>query len=331
MIRQKSVAQGTEYAIQTSDLSKRYDDGDNDVVAIGELNLQVERGEVFGFLGPNGAGKSTTINTLLGLITPTDGTAKVLGYDIQGNTVPLRQRIGVVPEGLGLYERLTGRRHLEFALKWKDAADDPDRLLERVGLDGADVNRPVGSYSKGMRQRLALAIALVGSPQLLILDEPSSGLDPHGIRRLREIVREERDRGATVFFSSHILDQVEAVCDRVGILVDGQLIDVDTIDGLRRTVGSGTELELRVNESHDVNLLMIDGVETVSQEAGIIRVQTTDSTAKARVIERLSQAGITILDIDSSEASLEDVFTAYTTASDTIPPVQTNGQAEVVA
>jgi ABC-2 type transport system ATP-binding protein len=195
-------------AIETQGLTKRYGSGDDAVLAVDGLDLTVEEGEVFGFLGPNGAGKSTTIDMLLDYGRPTSGTATVLGLDAQDDSEQLRERIGVLPEGYGLYDRLTGRRHLEFAVEWQDADDDPDEILDRVGLDDDDAARPVGDYSKGMQQRLGLGMALVGQPDLLILDEPSSGLDPIGIREMRDIVRAEADRGATVFFSSHIMSEV---------------------------------------------------------------------------------------------------------------------------
>ncbi len=326
--------QHDDRAIHARNLTKVYGSGPDAVRAVDGVDLTVDRGEIFGFLGPNGAGKSTTIDMLLGFATPTDGEATVLGMDAHAESQKIRQHIGVLPEGLGLYDRLTGRRHLEFAIHWKDAADDPATLLDRVGLEEADAARPVKEYSKGMAQRLALAMALIGEPDLLVLDEPSSGLDPHGIRRLREIVRAERDRGATIFFSSHILGQVEAVCDRVGILYGGELVTVDTIEGLRKTVGSGTELQLRIaDDAVDAGLERIEGVSGVDAADGILRVQTDDPTAKARVVNRLTEVGVPVLDIDSTEASLEDVFTAYTT-EDTAPQA-TNGHdphpVEVVA
>ena len=306
-------------AIRTNGLTKRYHSHDETVVAVDALDLTVERGEVFGFLGPNGAGKSTTIDMLLDYSRPTAGSATVLGLDPRRDTERLRCRIGVLPEGFGLYERLTGRRHLEFAVAWSGADDDPAELLERVGLDDRDADRAVGEYSKGMSQRLALGMALVGEPDLLILDEPSSGLDPHGIRLMRDIVRDEAGRGATVFFSSHILGQVEAVCDRVGILDDGELVAVDTVEGLRNAVGSRTELRLRLSEMNDgsaverADVSAVDGVSSVRDEGGILRVTCSDAAAKATVVTRLTTAGVAILDIDSERASLEDVFTVYTT------------------
>lgn len=313
--------------IHAAGLTKTYSADNDTITAVESLDLQVERGEIFGFLGPNGAGKSTTIDMILGLTSPTDGSISVLGRDPRGDRETLGGRIGVLPEGLGLYTRLTGRRNLEFAIRWMGADDDPDGLLERVGLDTADAARPVGEYSTGMRQRLALAMTLVGNPQLIVLDEPSSGLDPNGIRRLRDIVREERERGATVFFSSHLLDQVEAVADRIGILNDGELVAVDDIAGLRRTVGSGAELELRVEGSIDTELTRVPGVIEWEHADGILRVQTGDPRAKARVITHLTEHGTPVLDVDSAEASLEDVFTAYTT-DDTAARRNGRGEAD---
>lgn len=165
-------------------------------------------------------------------VRPSAGSATVLGLDAQKETREIHNRVGILPDGYGLYDRLTGRKHLEYAISLKRADDTVDDLLDRVGLDVSAADRIVGGYSKGMMQRLALAIALVGDPELLILDEPSSGLDPNGVRLVREIAQDHADRGKTVFFSSHILSQVEAVCDRVAILNRGRLVAVDSIAGL---------------------------------------------------------------------------------------------------
>jgi ABC-2 type transport system ATP-binding protein len=302
-------------AIETDGLTKRYGAGDDAVRAVSDLDLRVERGEAFGFLGPNGAGKSTTIDALLDYVRPTAGSATVLGLDAQAEAERVRERIGVLPEGLGLYDRLSGRRHLEFAAEWAGASTpDFDALLDRVGLDLADATRPVGEYSTGMAQRLALAMALVGDPDLLILDEPSAGLDPHGIRLLRDLVREETDRGTTVFFSSHILGQVEAVCDRVGILDDGELVAVDTVEGLREAVGAGSELRLRLADGADLDadVTAVEGVAAARRTDGRLYVTPENPRAKARVVSRLYTAGVEILDVDSEGVSLEDVFAAYT-------------------
>ncbi|WP_254863940.1 ABC transporter ATP-binding protein [Halovivax gelatinilyticus] len=228
-------------AIELSGVTKRY----GGVTALRDIDLTVEHGEVFGFLGPNGAGKSTTIDILLRYTHPTDGRVEVLGHDVDADPVAVRERTGILPEGFAPFETMTGRHHVEYAIEATGADDDPDDLLERVDVAHA-ADRPARNYSKGMAQRLTLAMALVGDPDLLILDEPSTGLDPHGVRQMRRIVREERDRGATVFFSSHILEQVEAVADRVAILNEGRLVTVDTIDGLREAVGTGSELTVEL-------------------------------------------------------------------------------------
>jgi ABC-2 type transport system ATP-binding protein len=175
-------------AIRTENLTKRYDTGlfgRGEVTAVEGVDLVVEEGEVYGFLGPNGAGKSTTIDMLLDYARPTAGSVELFGTDVNADPQVVRERVGVLPEGYGLYDRLTARRHLEFAIDWRDADDDVGALLDRVGLDESDATRSVGDYSKGMQQRLALAMALVDDPEMIILDEPSSGLDPNGIRLLR--------------------------------------------------------------------------------------------------------------------------------------------------
>jgi len=297
-------------AIETEGLTKRF----GSVVAVEELNLTVEEGEVFGFLGPNGAGKSTTINVLLDYIRPTEGTATVLGHDAQDETRQIHERIGILPEGFDLYDRLSGRKHIEFAVDSKGTDDDPAEILDRVGLEPEAADRKAGGYSTGMAQRLALGMALVGDPDLLILDEPSSGLDPNGARQMRELVRDEASRGTTVFFSSHILGQVEAVCDRVGIMNDGRLVAEDTIEGLRESVGSGSTLELTVDRvPDDLDLGGIEAVDDVTASGTSIRVSVSDSSAKSAIINRVEEQGATVTDISTAQASLEDLFAAYTT------------------
>ena len=285
-----------------------------DVTAVEDLDLTVEEGEVYGFLGPNGAGKSTTINMLLDLVRPTSGTVTVLGRDATTDSVPIRRRTGVLPEGFAVYDRLTGRQHVEFAIESKEADDDPDELLSRVGLDADDADRKAGGYSKGMQQRLALAMALVDDPDLLILDEPSSGLDPAGAKEMRELVREEADRGATVFFSSHILGQVEAVCDRVGILRDGTLVAEDSVEGLRDAVGSEETLEIDtdgVDEATREAMAALEGVSRADVDGTTLRVSCGDA-AKTSVLATLEDAGVAVDDFHTREASLEDLFLAYT-------------------
>ncbi|WP_255151067.1 ABC transporter ATP-binding protein [Halorarius halobius] len=297
-------------AIETTGLRKEF----GDVVAVDGVDLVVESGEVFGFLGPNGAGKSTTIDVLLDFVRPTAGEVRVLGHDPQAEPRAVRERIGVLPEASGFYSRDTARDHLRFAAAMKRADDDPDALLKRVGLaDAAD--RAVGGFSKGMRQRLGLAVALVGAPELLILDEPLGGLDPSGARRLREIVRAESERGAAVFFSSHIMDQVESVCDRVGIMHDGELVAVDTVEALRTSGETPAEVVLTVDgdsERAARRLRGVDGVDEVAVRDGRVRLTCTDPTAKADAVARLDAEGVVVRDVEADAPSLEQVFMVRT-------------------
>ncbi len=284
-----------------------------DVRALRGVDLEVAEGEIFGFLGPNGAGKSTTINVLLDFIRPDAGSVRVLGRDARADSVAVRERTGVLPEGFDVYDRLTAREHLQFAIDSKEAADDPYPLLERVGL-ADDAGRKAGGFSTGMRQRLALAMALVGDPDLLVLDEPSSGLDPNGARELRDIVESEAADGTTVFFSSHILGQVEAVCDRVGIIREGELVAVDTIEGLRENVGGGSTLVVEVDavpEDAEHRLKSLEGVSDVTVDGTTLRI-TCEDDVKMDAVQELEAAGADVSDFSTEEAPLEDLFAAYT-------------------
>jgi len=299
--------------IETQGLTKRY----GSVTAVENLSVRIEEGEIFGFLGPNGAGKSTTINMLLDFAKPTSGTAQVFGIDCQDSGKAIRRRIGVLPEGYDVYERLTGRQHLEFVTESKSATESADALLDRVGIAG-DADRKAGDYSKGMKQRLVLAMALVGDPDLLILDEPTTGLDPNGAREVRGIIQEENDRGTTVFFSSHILEQVEAVCDRVGILRDGQLVADDSIAGLRENVGGGETLVVEGQGFTDAVVRNVEAMDDVAgvqvrDSGGTLAINVGQDVNKSEVLGLIEDAGATVADFSTEEASLEDLFAAYTT------------------
>jgi ABC-2 type transport system ATP-binding protein len=313
-------------AIELSGVTKRF----GDVTALRGVDLTVEQGEIFGFLGPNGAGKSTTIDILLDFVRPTAGDVRVLGHDARAESVRIRQRTGVLPEGFDVYDRLTGRQHVAFAADSKGVDADPDAVLERVGIaDAAD--RRAGGYSKGMAQRLVLGMALVGEPDLLILDEPSTGLDPNGARRMREIVTAERDRGATVFFSSHILGQVEAVCDRVGILRDGELVAVDSIEGLREAAETESSLVVTVDHVPDevlADVRAIDGVAGATVDGDTCTVRVRDGS-KTAILSTLENGGVEVSNFETREASLEDLFAAYT--GDETARAEGNGEGGVEA
>ncbi|AFK20918.1 ABC transporter ATP-binding protein (plasmid) [Haloferax mediterranei ATCC 33500] len=296
-------------AIRFSGVTKEF----GSVTALEGLDLTVQEGEIYGFLGPNGAGKSTAINILLDFLPPTSGDVTVLGHDAQAESATIRERIGVLPDAFRPYERLTGRQHLEFAIESKNADDDAEELLERVGiLDAAD--RKAGGYSKGMTQRLVLAMALVGSPELIILDEPSTGLDPNGAMEMREIILEENRRGATVFFSSHILEQVEAICDRVGILRDGRLVAENSIDDLQQQVDAESVLTVTVSSLTDESVAAaqsVDGVTNVKTGDNKLMVQL-NAESKLPVLEAIDATGVEVRDFETDEESLEDLFSTYT-------------------
>ncbi|EMA40195.1 ABC transporter [Halococcus hamelinensis 100A6] len=304
-------------AIELDGVTKRYGGGlgrgGGSVEALSDLDLRVREGEIYGFLGPNGAGKSTTIDVLLDFTRPTAGTARVLGHDAQEETLAVKERIGVLPDGFQTYNRLTGRQHLEFAIDSKNGDERPEAVAERVGIPDA-IDRKAGGYSKGMTQRLVLGMALVGEPDLLILDEPSTGLDPTGAREMREIIEAERDRGATVFFSSHILGQVDSVCDRVGILRNGELVAEDSIEGLREATDTDATLVVEVDRVPDGVLDEVQSLSAVSDaraEGTTITVSCED-TAKTQVLGTIEDSGATVEDFTTEDASLEDLFVAYT-------------------
>ncbi|MFC7138915.1 ATP-binding cassette domain-containing protein [Halosimplex aquaticum] len=297
-------------AIEISNLTKRF----RDVTALDDMSFSVPEGEIFGFLGPNGAGKSTTINILLGFTQPTAGSARVFGSDVRTESKQVRQRTGALLEGYGVYERITAREHVERAIRAKDADDDPMAILERVGIPEA-ADRKAGGFSKGMRQRMAIGMALVGNPDLLVLDEPSTGLDPNGTRELREVIREENRRGATVFFSSHLIDQVEAVCDRVGILKNGEMVTEGSVTDLRAQLDAATvtvTVERAAPSSLLADLRGIDGVEGVEATDNQVLVRARGGDAKLRALNAIERAGVGFADFTTEDPSLEEIFEVAT-------------------
>lgn len=297
-------------AIETTELTKHYDD----TVAVRDLSLAIEEGEVYGLVGPNGAGKSTTIDMLMDYTPPTSGTATIFGHDTRTESVAVHREVGILPDRFGLYDRLTGRRHVQYILDSKSAAADPDTLLDRVGLTEA-ASRNVGGYSKGMQQRLALAMALAGDPSVLILDEPFTGLDPHGVRLVRKVVREEAARDTSVLFSSHVLGQVELLCDRIGLLSDGALIAEGEIATLRRQANAGYLFLVTIDEEAKPlaePVRRINGVSTVIREGQVLRVICADRDLKPTIVDTIEKQDVAVSECIGERASLEDVFVAYT-------------------
>jgi len=235
----------TTPAVQAINLTKQFDQK----IAVDHLDLAVQEGEFFGFLGPNGAGKSTTIKLLVGLLRPTAGTALIGGVDMWTKPLEAKQMIGVLPEGQTLYERLTGREFITFAgvmygLREAEAAKRTQELLELLALADA-AEKLIIDYSQGMRKKTALAAAIIHAPRVLFLDEPFEGVDAISGRAIREVLQQLRQRGTTIFFSSHILEVVERLCTRVGVIANGRLVAEGTIPELRKRAhaGEGSTLE----------------------------------------------------------------------------------------
>ncbi len=228
------------------------------------VDLVVRRGEIFGFLGPNGAGKTTTIRTMLDFIRRTSGDCLVLGLDSRGGSLEIRRRTGYLPGEYGLYESLTVEAFLLFMLDLRGARGKEPRMRELARFFGLELGRRIGELSKGNRQKVGLVQAFMHDPELVFLDEPTSGLDPIMQQRFYSLARQERAAGRTIFMSSHLLSEVEAVCDRVAIVRDGRIVLVESLDSLRSRFGK----ELKVTFGSDVPraALELPGVEAISQE-----------------------------------------------------------------
>ncbi|GIF02443.1 ABC transporter ATP-binding protein [Paractinoplanes rishiriensis] len=289
----------TDPALRAVDLTKRY----GRLTALDTLNLDVDPGEVFGFLGPNGAGKSTTVRLLLGLARPTAGRAEIFGVDA-ADVARAHRFLAYVPADVALWPQLTGAEVLHLQARTGPGIDQGyrDELVERFELD---VSKPARTYSTGNRQKVALIAAFATRAPLLVLDEPTSGLDPLMEREFRTAVRQARDRGQTVFLSSHQLAEVEAVCDRVGILRAGRLVEVATIGSLRGLHRS----EVTISYTGAApDLQAVAGVEAV-QSSGEGRLRFTLTGAPAPALQALAAANVTALAV--REPSLEEIFLDY--------------------
>jgi ABC-type multidrug transport system ATPase subunit len=291
------------WVIETSALTKRY----GTVVAVDRLALRVRAGEVYGFLGPNGAGKSTTLRMLLGLVRPTAGTAEILGCE-PGCSAALG-RLGAMIEGPAFYPYLSGRDNLRVLAGHAGVASSRiGAVLDEVRLRGRADDR-VAAYSMGMKQRLGVAAALLKDPELLLLDEPTNGLDPAGMAEMRDFIRSLGAGGRTVLLSSHLMGEVEQVCDRVGVIRDGALVAEGTVEELRGRAGLRVRAEpaaeaVRVNEA-------LSGVESITRVDG--RLEVAVDVARAPAINRaLVEAGVEVSELYADKASLEHVFLELT-------------------
>jgi ABC-type multidrug transport system ATPase subunit len=298
-------------AIRATGLTKRY----GDVAAVDGLDLHVERGALYGFLGPNGAGKTTTIRMALGLIHATSGTVEVLGEPVMTDRGPL-ERVGALVEEPAFYRYLSGRRNLEYfaraggrGIGTRRRLARVDGCLAQVGLtDAAD--KRVKAYSQGMRQRLGIGLALLGDPELLMLDEPTNGLDPTGMREMRQLLRGLVDGGTTVFVSSHLLAEVEAMCDRVGVMAQGRMVAEGPPGTLR---GAADRLRIEVDDVTAARKVVerTPGVSVVSasgEGAGVLRVTLTADATPGALNAALVGAGVRVNALVPERDTLEDVF-----------------------
>jgi ABC-2 type transport system ATP-binding protein len=292
--------------IQIENLSKVYKTGGREIQALKDLHLDVQPGEIFGYLGPNGAGKTTTIRLLLDLIRPSSGKATILGKDAQADSVTLHQQIGFLPGELALWKNLTGSQVVDFVAQVRGGVDAAyvKHLCQRLELD---LSLKVRSYSTGNRRKLGLVIALMNKAELLILDEPTAGLDPLMQQVFNELMREVRAEGRTVFLSSHVLSEVQAICDRVGILRQGELKAVERVSDLTRAEFRWVTLELRERNGLEKQLEALAGVSDVSAENNTVKLRLSGDFDP--LLRALNNAYV--LDLHVHEPSLEEIFLAF--------------------
>jgi ABC-type multidrug transport system ATPase subunit len=297
-----------ELVIETRALTKRYHDS---IVAVDDLELRVRRGEVYGFLGPNGAGKTTTLRMLLGLVRPTSGQAAILGAP-PGSPDGLA-RIGALVEAPAFYPYLSGRDNLRVLAGYAGVGEDRvAAVLEEVRLSDRADDRS-STYSLGMKQRLGVAAALLKDPELLILDEPTNGLDPAGMAEMRGFIRSLGKGGRTVVLSSHLMGEIEQVSDRVGVIRDGSLVAEGTVEELRGRAGLRVRAEPQAEAARVIGAL--PDVDAVTSVDGLLDV-TVDTTRAAAINRALVDAGIAVSELYAQKASLEDVFLELTTNGD---------------
>jgi ABC-2 type transport system ATP-binding protein len=302
-----------DVAIVASSLTKRY----GTTTAVDHLDLQISRGEVFGLLGPNGAGKTTTILMLLGLTEPSSGSVTVDGMVPTRDPLGVKSRVGYLPDDVGFYDDLTARQNLRYTadlnrLPRREANERIDRVLDDVGL-ADDADRAVGGYSRGMRQRLGLADALVKNPSILILDEPTVNIDPEGVRELLELVERLRaDQGVTVLLSSHLLHQVEQVCDRIGIFVRGKLVGAGTIDELAADVSDRWNFSIAAIDLPDMEatLRSVRGVRQIGRSEGRWTV-TADHDVRGAMQRAVRDAGGVLTHLSRDGADLDAIYHRY--------------------
>ncbi|MFS0840956.1 ATP-binding cassette domain-containing protein [Paenibacillus sp. 1P03SA] len=292
-----------EMIIQTFGLSKQYKLRS----AVDNVNLQIRKGDIYGFLGPNGAGKTTTIRMLLGLIRPTKGTVQLFGKDLRKEKLAILRKVGSLVEYPSYYGHLTAYENLEAIRRILDVPKQRiDEVLAIVRLT-KEAKRPVKGYSLGMKQRLGIAAALLGSPELLVLDEPTNGLDPSGILEIRELIKSmPQQYGVTVLVSSHLLSEVDQMASRVGIIRGGSMIFEDTIESLRRKAGGQIRIAVDAPQQA-LRTAASAGCFAVADESSLLLEEAPDEKI-AQVVAGLVQAGHSVYRVEEKKKSLEDFF-----------------------
>ena len=298
----------SDYALEMRHLTKRF----GNVLAVDDVNLTIPHGEVFGFLGPNGAGKTTTVRMLACLIAPSAGEAYVNGHKVGVNDMQIRREVGILTETPGLYERLSARLNLEIYAKLygvKDVAGQVERYLRLLDL-WERRNDNAGTFSKGMRQKLAIARALLHEPPVVFLDEPTAALDPAAAKTVRDFIETLRGEGRTIFLCTHNLDEAERLCHRIAVFRQ-HLIAVDTPDALRRQL-FGRQVAVRVrtgNAAYEKAVLGLDFVQSLSAQDGEMQIHLTDPDAQTPlIVRRLVEAGADVQYVAEVKHSLEDVY-----------------------
>ena len=292
--------------LETRNITKRF----KDVLAVDSLSMRVRKGEIYGFLGPNGAGKSTTIKMVMGLFHPTSGEAFINGKLVNGGGVELRRDVGFLPERISFYDNLTPVQTLNFfcELRGADKSVVPS-LIKDVGLDDA-ANRKVGTFSKGMTQLLGVAQAMIGTPSIYVLDEPTGGLDARWVKVVRDRLRALNEAGATIVFSSHILSEVQALCHRVAIIDKGRLVAEDTIENISERLNIRPRLWIRspsLNGQIPQWIRDIKEIEDATVKDDTLLV-TCDASVRLKVMTVMKEKGMDIQDFRTIEPSLEEAF-----------------------
>jgi ABC-2 type transport system ATP-binding protein len=307
----------SENVIELKDLTKRFGK-DNEINAVDSLNLEVKKGEVFGFVGPNGAGKTTTMKMMIGLLEPTAGVGKVGGFDIAREVINIRDTTGVLPEPAGFYDNLTARQNLRFYARLYDISHDVREkrvvdLLNLVGLEKA-IDQKIGGFSTGMRKRFGLAQALINEPDILFLDEPTSGIDPLGARMMRDLIKElTRSKEVTVFLSSHSMEEVEEICDRIAIIAKGKLLAVGSIDDLRNIVREKEGIhyllkaqDIDISETAEI-VRSISGVESLEVHEDTFMIHSRNNN-RVDIAKAVTGAGGTLYALEEQEMNLQNLF-----------------------